>query len=186
MNIFTFLVFILGWFLLLLIPILVVYLIALWKLFKKAGRNGWEAIVPFYNTWVLSEIAGVAWWYPLIIIVSNFGLIDESFISSILSLASLVANFFIMYNLSKKFHRGIGFAILATIFPFVLIPIMAFSDKYQYDKDVLVSQNGPIGDNYDNTSFNNSNNYSVRYCQNCGNQIDKNAKYCSRCGNEIK
>ena len=77
MDIFRFSLFMILGILLLFLPILIVYLIALWNLFKKAGRNGWEAIVPFYNTWVLSEIAGVAWGYPLIIIVSNFGLIDE-------------------------------------------------------------------------------------------------------------
>ena len=42
------------------IPVLVVYFVGFWNLLKKAGRKGWEAIIPFYNTWVLAEIAGVA------------------------------------------------------------------------------------------------------------------------------
>ena len=44
------------------IAFLVFYFVCLWKLFKKAGKNGWEAIIPYYNTWVLIEIAGLNWW----------------------------------------------------------------------------------------------------------------------------
>jgi len=187
MDIFKFLQLVLGGFVLLhviAIIILVFYLIALWNLYKKVGRYGWEAIIPFYSNWVLGEIAGVAWWYPIIIIIFGLDLFEDDPIDTILTLATFVSNFFIMYNLSKKFHKGTGFAILATIFPIVLVPIMAFSNKYQYDKNVLVSKNGPIGDNFDNTTSNNNN--SIKYCQNCGNQIDINAKFCSKCGNELK
>ena len=28
-------------------------LVAEWMIFKKMGRQGWEGIVPFYNTYVL-------------------------------------------------------------------------------------------------------------------------------------
>lgn len=54
--------------LLLVIALYVVYVIGLWKLFKKAGKQGWEAIIPFYNTYVLVEISGLNWWYFLIAI----------------------------------------------------------------------------------------------------------------------
>lgn len=30
-------------------------LVALWFIFKKMGREGWEAIIPFYNIYVLFE-----------------------------------------------------------------------------------------------------------------------------------
>ena len=41
--------------LLLVIALYVVYVIGLWKLFKKAGKQGWEAIIPFYNTYMLAN-----------------------------------------------------------------------------------------------------------------------------------
>lgn len=47
--------------LLLVIALYAVYVIGLWKLFKKAGKQGWEAIIPFYNTYVLVEISGLNW-----------------------------------------------------------------------------------------------------------------------------
>lgn len=36
--------------------IMVVTLIANWKLFKKAGKPGWAALIPIYNTYVLFDI----------------------------------------------------------------------------------------------------------------------------------
>lgn len=30
-------------------------LVAEWMIFKKMGRQGWEGIVPFYNTYVLCQ-----------------------------------------------------------------------------------------------------------------------------------
>lgn len=39
------------------IGIAVVMIIALWKLFKKAGKPGWHAIVPFLNTYTMFMIA---------------------------------------------------------------------------------------------------------------------------------
>ena len=44
---------------LIVLAVLVVYLVALWKVFVKAGKQGWEAIIPFYNSWILVEIAGL-------------------------------------------------------------------------------------------------------------------------------
>jgi hypothetical protein len=47
----------------------VVTLIALWKLFQKAGEHGWAAIVPFYNTYVHFRIAGFNPWLFLLLLI---------------------------------------------------------------------------------------------------------------------
>ena len=36
--------------------ICVVMIIAMWKIFKKAGKNGWEALIPVYNIVIMFEI----------------------------------------------------------------------------------------------------------------------------------
>ena len=41
----------------------VVYVIALAKLFKKAGEDGWKAIIPFYNVFELNQISRLNWLY---------------------------------------------------------------------------------------------------------------------------
>ena len=57
--------------------------------------------------------------------------------------------FFCNYNIAKKFHQEVGYAILMTLFPFIMYPILGFSDKV-FDKDVITSPNGPIGENNNN------------------------------------
>ncbi|MEZ4508200.1 MAG: DUF5684 domain-containing protein [Eubacteriales bacterium] len=34
----------------------VLAIVALWKIFEKAGEPGWAAIIPFYNAYVLFKI----------------------------------------------------------------------------------------------------------------------------------
>lgn len=179
------------------IPLLVVYFIGLWKLFKKAGVDGWKSLIPFYNTFVLAEIAGIGWWYPAIIIGTSILSTSDSTLSVVFSLVSIGANFFIFYNLSKKFHQGVGFAVLITLFSFIMIPVLGFSKSFVYDKDVVVSPNGPIDENKNNSTNNNynqntntysnemNNNTESKYCIHCGKEVKTGAKYCSNCGNEI-
>lgn len=185
----------LGFFLaIILITIAVLYLVGLWKLFQKAGRKGWEAIIPFYNSWVLVEISGLAWWYALLIIFST--IITKGNLDFILSIGSIVATFFLSYNISKKLHKDTGFAILMTIFPFIMIPLIGFSDKYQFDFSVEVSENGPInhGNMYHTSDVSgtkdtvgtNASYDEKNFCPYCGSSIDGDVNYCGNCGKKIK
>ena len=37
-----------------------------WMTFEKAGRPGWGAIIPFYNTYLMIKVAGrPGWWLIL-------------------------------------------------------------------------------------------------------------------------
>lgn len=47
----------------------------LWKLFIKAGRKGWESIVPFYDLYILCKITNRPWWWVLLIIFPGINLI---------------------------------------------------------------------------------------------------------------
>lgn len=130
---------------LLLIALVVFYIIAEVKLFKKAGKAGWEAIVPFYNNWVYVEISGLEWYWFLLLIattLASFLFGNNSAITSIASLATIFGSFVCNYNLAKKFHKEVSFAILMTIFPVVMVPLVAFSKDYVYDANVEVSKNG--------------------------------------------
>ena len=41
----------------------------LWKLFEKAGKPGWEAIIPIYNWYVMIKLSGrPSWWIVLLFI----------------------------------------------------------------------------------------------------------------------
>ena len=49
----------------------ILWIVSLWKVYKKAGKGGWEALIPFYSTWVRIEISGLAWWFIFIILAST-------------------------------------------------------------------------------------------------------------------
>jgi hypothetical protein len=36
----------------------ILLIVALWKLFEKAGEHGWAALIPYYNSYVLFKISG--------------------------------------------------------------------------------------------------------------------------------
>ena len=99
------------------LAIVVLMIAGMWKIFVKAGKPGWAAIIPIYNIIVLLEIAGKpAWWFILFIIpVVNF-------IIAIMVGLSLAAKF------GKGAGYGLGLALLSPIF----YPILGFSDA-QYN-----------------------------------------------------
>lgn len=174
--------------LIILIPILIFEIIATWKFYQKCGRKGWESIIPFYNSWVLTEIAGLNWWWFLLLIappIMKTMFSDTGYANLLLSIVHLFACFICYYNIAKKFHKDTGFAVLMTLFPGIVIPIMAFSKNYVYDANVEVSKNGIFDSNNTNTTNTTNTNYNTKYCPNCGNPVNPNEKFCGNCGKEI-
>lgn len=94
-----------------------------WKVFVKAGRQGWEAIIPFYGTWVLFEISGKPGWWVL------FALIP--YIGSVIFLVLLIKA---MLELARRFDQSMVFAIIGLIFfqPIGLL-ILGFGDARYND-----------------------------------------------------
>jgi hypothetical protein len=98
--------------------VLVLLIVAgMWKVFVKAGKPGWAAIIPIYNVIVLLEIAGKPlWWFILLLI---------PFVNLIVMIIVLIA-------LARNFGKGIGFALGLLILPFLFYPILGFGDaRYQ-------------------------------------------------------
>jgi len=96
----------------------VVAVIAMWKVFTKAGKPGWAAIVPIYNTIVLLEIIGrPVWWFLLLFI---------PFVNIIVSVV-------VALDLAKAFGKDAVFGIVALwLFSIVGMLILGFGDaKYQ-------------------------------------------------------
>lgn len=95
----------------------VLMIVSLWKLFKKAGKPGWASIVPFYNTWVMVEIAGLsALWFVLLFI----------------PFVNIVAIVFIYNGIAKAFGKGAGTTALMIFFPYVMFPYLGLSKKVTY------------------------------------------------------
>jgi len=184
-------------FIVLLLGFIVVAVIANWKMYKKAGKKGWECIVPIYSYWVLTEIAGLNWWWFLLAIsdsiVEIIGLED---VSSIMNLVSLFASFNIYYNIAKRFGKSNGTSVCAGIFSGIFVLIFGFSKNEVYNVNIPVSKDGIFGTpeaNFNNNVNNQENNTDVStstvertnsYCSNCGSQLNKDIRFCPNCGKE--
>ena len=130
-------------------------IIGKWKLLKKAGKKGWEAIIPYYSAWTLVEISGCKWWFFLIIICSsmlslNFSYninettnISFSTLDFIGSIINFVAMLCVNYNIAKKCNKDMGIAIGLTILPFIFYPILGLGNT-KFDNNIKVSPFGVI------------------------------------------
>jgi hypothetical protein len=92
----------------------VISLIALWKIFTKAGKPGWAALVPIYNQYVLLQIVGASWWWLL-------GLM--------LPVVRLIVRVFLCLDLARAFGKGTGFALGLIFLSKVFIPLLGFGDS---------------------------------------------------------
>jgi hypothetical protein len=95
-----------------------IFMIAsIWKVFAKAGKPGWAAIVPIYNLVVMLEIAGKPlWWFLLFLI----------------PLVNIVVAFIVYISLAERFGKGAGFGVGLTLLGFIFFPILGFGDA-QYN-----------------------------------------------------
>jgi len=106
---------------LLIFIIAVIVIISLWKIFEKAGVEGWKSLIPFYNMWVLAEIVGKPGWLGLLAVAF-------AFIPTIGSLLSAIIFFYLYYLLSKSFGKSALFALGLVFLGFIFFPILGFGD----------------------------------------------------------
>lgn len=110
----------LGLFGLVYLAIVILLIASMWKVFTKAGKPGWAAIVPIYNCIVLLEITGrPLWWIVLMLI---------PFVNIVIALI-------VMIDLAKSFGKGTGFAMGLFFLGIIFFPILGFGDAvYQGPK----------------------------------------------------
>lgn len=93
---------------------IVFILVAYWKVYEKAGRPGWEAIVPFYNIYILvTQIAllPTSYFFLLFVPFVNFYILIKIFI-----------------NVAHNFGKNTAFGLGLFVFSIVFFPILAFTD----------------------------------------------------------
>ena len=96
--------------------LLVLMIVSLWKIFEKAGEEGWKAIIPVYSGVVMLKIIGKPTWWIILLLIPY---------------VNIVFGIWTINLLSKSFGKNEGFTALLIFFGFIFFPIMAFSDmKY--------------------------------------------------------
>ncbi len=99
------------------LAIIILMIAAMWKIFTKAGKPGWAAIIPIYNTIVLLEVVGKPiWWFILMLI----------------PFVNIIILIIVNLELAKKFGQSTGFAIGLILLAPIFYPILGFgSARYQ-------------------------------------------------------
>lgn len=105
------------------IGLIIVFAIAWWKIFEKAGKPGWAGLIPFYNLWVMCEILWFkkGWMY---------------FIGFLIPFVNIVVMILYILRLAKAFGKGIGFALGLLFLGPIFILILAFGDS-EYHPEAL-------------------------------------------------
>lgn len=123
------------------LALILLSMVAGWKVFTKAGEEGWKSLIPVYNTFTLYKISWNThnfWLYFGFSVVSSvieaIGGEDPGFLMTILSV--LVSILLIYYEikvciyLSKSFGMDTLFGILTFFLRFVGYLVIGFGNAY--------------------------------------------------------
>lgn len=114
---------------------------ALWKVFTKAGKPGWAAIVPVYNAYIMLKIGGKpGWWLVLFLI----------------PVLNIIVIIWMLNMISKSFGKDENFTVGMILMSIIFLPILGFgSARYR----------GPYGDPVKCTEYENEedNNFEFEY-----------------------
>lgn len=88
-----------------------------WKIYEKAGKPGWAAIIPIYNVIVMLEIVGKPVWWIILLLIPG---------------VNIVILIILLHGLSKSFGQGTGFTLGLLFLGFIFIPMMALKNDIKY------------------------------------------------------
>jgi hypothetical protein len=105
-------------------------------IFKKAGRQPWEAFVPFYSQYILvTQIVGrPVWWFWVILVCSVIPGIN---------LVSVILGVFVMNDLSKSFGKDVAWTVGLVLLPIVFLPLLGYGQYRYFGQGALMQ--GPAG-----------------------------------------
>ena len=137
-------------------------IVCVWKVYKKAGKGGWEAIIPIYNNIVLLEITDLPLWYIVL---------------SFIPIANIYFVVKVSLELARKFNKSSGFGVGLFLVPVVFYAILAFEKENTYIES---------NQNQDNVVTNDEGSKGSKFCHSCGNKLAENAQFCPNCGTKIE
>lgn len=98
--------------------IYVLLIIAMWKIFTKAGKPGWASIVPIYNVIVMFQIIGLNPWLLLLYLIPVVNFV-----------VAIVFSIMQASRLSKAFGKGTGFALGLFFLNPIFLLMLGFGDS---------------------------------------------------------
>jgi uncharacterized protein DUF5684 len=93
-------------------------IVGLWKIFEKAGKPGWAAIIPIYNLYIYLQVVGRPVWWMLFFLLA--------FIPFVGAVVGIVLGFILANDLAKSFNKDMGYTVLLFLLPFIGYPLLGF------------------------------------------------------------
>lgn len=91
----------------------VLAVVVIWKIYKKAGKPGWASLIPLYKAYCMVDIAWGNGWLFLILFVP--------FVGAIFGIITI-------FKFAMAFGKGIGFGFGLLFLGLIFYPILAFGD----------------------------------------------------------
>ena len=122
----------------------IVMMIAMWRLFEKAGVAGWKALIPVYSGLKFYDVAWDSVFYGINLVISIFAAMMipwsatrgvEALVPGLIAWV-ISAGITIVFNikLARVYDTGIGFGIGLIFFNPIFLMILAFGNaKYNPD-----------------------------------------------------
>lgn len=121
--------------------ILVVTVAGFWKTFTKAGLPGWGAIIPIYNTYLLTQLARRPGWWAVLMFLPGVNVV-----------VLIVMSIDIAGHFGKSSGYGVGLALLSPVFYAMLGFGPATYNPRGYQSNFAV----PVAGGYNQSGFNQS------------------------------
>ena len=110
----------------------VITLVSHWRIFRKAGKKGWHALIPIYNLVLICDI-----------IKKDRSLVFLFFIP-IINIGAVAA---VTNGMAKVFSKSSIFSVGLFFLPFIFFPILAFGkNEYIYGEYKLVKEDLDLED----------------------------------------
>lgn len=99
----------------------ILVIVGLWKTFQKAGQEGWKAIIPIYNIYILLKIVKKPGWWLILYFIP---------------FVNIVIHLIVSLHLGKAFGKGALFSVfLLFLLSAIGYLILGFSQaKYKLSK----------------------------------------------------
>lgn len=86
---------------------------AQWKIFVKAGKPGWAAIIPIYNFVIYMEIVGRPLWFIVLFFIPFL---------------NVIASILLAIDLALSFGKDMVYAVLIILFAPIMLLLLGFGD----------------------------------------------------------